>query len=149
MTHLVFVIVLLLAAGFFALVEIQIEGGSGWASDLPTWRVQNRVTRALFGNRAVTGYHLYFQLFILTILHLPFAVGAKFSWTIELRLLAFGALFWVLEDFLWFAFNPTYGIRGFTRERAWWHAANWWGFMPRDYWLFLPLGIGLYLLSYS
>ena len=30
----------LLMAIFFAEVEIQIEGGAGWATSLPTWRIE-------------------------------------------------------------------------------------------------------------
>jgi hypothetical protein len=30
-----------LAAFFFAQVEIQIEGPAGWASSLPTWRIED------------------------------------------------------------------------------------------------------------
>ena len=60
----------------------------------------------------------------------------------------FMILFWIVEDFLWFVFNPAYGIRRFRREDIWWHAQSWWWFMPRDYWLTLPMGVLLYVLSW-
>ena len=45
-------------------------------------------------------------------------------------------------------FNPAYGLWRFTREHAWWHAPSWWGIMPREYWVFTPVGIGLYAASW-
>jgi hypothetical protein len=149
MQHLLFLVFLVITAFLFALVEIQIEGPNGWASALPTWRFESRWSRLLFGNRTITGYHVFFHLFVLSLLHVPYAIGAlQFSIVIELRILAFALLFWVLEDFLWFVCNPDFGIAAFRPERAWWHAPNWWWLMPRDYWLFTPLGIALYVASY-
>lgn len=147
--HVLFAAFLTAASLLFALLEIEIEGPTGWARDLPTWRIENRWTRLLLGARAITGYHVYLQLFILVLLHAPFAFAfIGFSWASEMRILSFALLFWVLEDFLWFVLNPAYGIRGFTRERVWWHAPNWWWIMPRDYWIFAPVGGVLYWLSW-
>ena len=146
--HLLFGTFLLSAALLFALLEIQIEGPDGWAVHLPTWRVENRWTRLIFGARALTGYHVYFHLFLLVVLHTPYALGiASPSIAVELRILSFVLLFWVLEDFLWFVLNPAYGLLAFRRDRIWWHAPDWWWIMPRDYWIFLPLGIAFYVLS--
>jgi|SRR5688572_6335359 len=141
---------LVTVSAVFALLEIQIEGAEGWARQLPTWRIQTPLTTKLLGARAITGYHVYIHVFVFLLAHLPFALRLiPFAWGGELRILAFLVLFWILEDFLWFVFNPAYGVSGFKRERVWWHAQSWWGFMPRDYWLFTPIGIGLYLLSYG
>lgn len=149
MQHLLFAGGLAAAAGLFALLEIQIEGREGWAAGLPTWRIRNAWTGRLLGAREVTGYHVYFQLFVLVMAHLPYLVAAvPPSLALELRILAFLVLFWVLEDFLWFVFNPAYGLRRFRREEIWWHAATWWGFMPRDYWIFTPIGLALYAWSW-
>jgi hypothetical protein len=147
--HILYVVFLIAASALFALLEIEIEGPTGWARNLPTWRVENRWTRVLFGARAITGYHLYSQLFLTVALHTPYAFGfAAPSLSAELRIISFGLLFWVCEDFLWFVFNPAYGARAFNPERIWWHAANWWWIMPRDYWIFTPVGIGFYLWSW-
>lgn len=147
--HLLFAAFLIAAATLFALVEIEIEGPTGWARNLPTWRIENRWTRLIFGARAITGYHVYVQLFLLTLLHAPFAFAfVGFTWARELRILAFALLFWVLEDFLWFVLNPAYGLRAFNRKRIWWHAPNWWWIMPRDYWIFAPAGLALYVVSW-
>ena len=50
-------------------------------------------------------------------------------------------------DFLWFLINPAYGLRGFRKDKIWWHAPTWWWIMPRDYWVFFPLGCVAYGLS--
>jgi hypothetical protein len=57
-------------------------------------------------------------------------------------------LFWVLEDFLWFVLNPAFGLRRFRRDAIWWHAESWWGFMPRDYWIFTPIAVALFAASW-
>lgn len=147
MEHLFFFVYLVATSAIFALLEIQIEGKEGWARGLPTWRIETALTRRLLGARAITGYHVYMHLLVLLLAHVPFAVGVPLTLATEARILAFLVLFWVIEDFLWFVLNPHYGVRGFKRERAWWHAKSWWGFMPRDYWLFIPVGLVLYTLS--
>jgi hypothetical protein len=81
-----FILILVCASAFVALLEIQIEGGAGWA-----------------------------QLFVFSLGHLPYTMGVQPGWSTELRILAFLIFFWVLEDFLWFVFNPEYGIRRFRR----------------------------------
>lgn len=146
--HVLFLLLLLVSAGLFALLEIQVEGVEGWAEELPTWRTRNRWTRLVLGTRPLTGYHLYAFPFVGVLAHVPCGLGVRGSlWTLELRILAFLALFWVLEDFFWFVLNPDYGLRGFRPERAWWHAEHWWGIMPRGCWIGIPLGVGLYAAS--
>jgi hypothetical protein len=138
----------LAAATAFALLEIQIEGGAGWAANLPTWRIENRWTRLFFSRRPLTGYHLYVHLWVLVMAHLPFILGfAAMGWRAEGRILAFLIFFWLAEDFLWFVLNPEFGIRRFTPDHAWWHAPTWWLIAPRDYWVFTPLGALLYWAS--
>ena len=149
MKHILFLIGLAATSAVFALLEIQIEGGEGWAGKLPTWRIQNRWTRLLFGARPVTGYHFYFWLFLVLLAHLPCWLSfTPFSLAAEARIVAFIFLFWITEDFLWFVFNPAYGLRRFRREAIWWHRDSWWVFMPRDYWTFGLAGIALYILSW-
>lgn len=147
--HVLFAGYLFAVSAVFALLEIQIEGTAGWAANLPTWRVETPLTHRLLGARAITGYHVYVHVFVFLLLHAPFLLSlAPFTWPAELRILAFLILFWVLEDFLWFIFHPAYGLRGFRRDRIAWHAETWWGIMPRDYWIFTPIGVGLYIISF-
>ena len=148
MQHSVFIVFLAAAAAAFALLEIQIEGEAGWAASLPTWRRDTWWTRILLGGRPLTGYHLWCHVWAMLAAHAPFGLGLA-DWSVrgELRALAFVILFWILEDFLWFVFNPKYGIRSFRRDRAVWHAHAWWWIMPREYWIFLPTGIALYVAS--
>lgn len=147
--HLVFFASLLGVAAVFARLEIEIEGDAGWASALPTWRIENRWTRLLLGRRPLTGYHLFIHLFVLLFAHLPYALAlVRPSARAELRILAFLILFWILEDFLWFAFHPSFGVRRFRAAHIPWHAANWWWIMPREYWILTPAAVAAYVLSW-
>lgn len=148
--HLVFGVWLLLSAFVMAKLEVHIEGADGWAKNLPTWRLDNRVIRTILGGRVLTGYHLYFHLLVLLLLHAPFTVGAvPFSMGRELRVIAFLILLWLLEDFFWFLINPAYGWRAFRRRHITWHRESWWGFMPREYWIAAPLALWLYAISHT
>ena len=95
--HFLFGGYLFFVSAVFALLEIQIEGGEGWARTLPTWRIETPLTRRLLGARAITGYHVYIHAFVFALAHLPFALRfTPFSWGAELRIIAFLVLFWVL-----------------------------------------------------
>ena len=79
------------------------------------------------------------------LVHLPVAMQlVPWTWGLELRLIAFIILFFIVEDFLWFVLNPAFGIRRFRREHIWWHAPTWWWIMPRDYWVFSVVGMVMY-----
>jgi hypothetical protein len=126
-------------------VEIAIEGPHGWAASLPTWRLPaDHWVSALLG-RVITGYHVWMILFVFSILHMPYLFATP-TWTMELQILSFFCLFWVLEDFLWFVRNPAFGIANFRPEKIWWHKV-WWGFMPRDYYVGVAVGSALYAVS--
>jgi hypothetical protein len=146
--HFAFGAWLLLTAFIMAKLEVHIEGAAGWAQNLPTWRLDNALVRAIMGGRHLTGYHLYFHLLVLLLLHAPFMLGAvSFSLGRELRVIAFLILLWLLEDFFWFVINPAFGWRAFRRKHITWHHESWWGFMPREYWIAAPLGLWLYVIS--
>ena len=53
--HVWFFLMVFASALSFALLEIQIEGRAGWASNLPTWRIENQWTRRFFSARPLTG----------------------------------------------------------------------------------------------
>ena len=148
MNHVFFFTGLFVLSSLLAAMEIQVEGTQGWAASLPTWRMDNRFSKALLSGKPLTGYHFYLFSFVFVFVHLPFFSGLA-PWTLghELRVMAFNFLFWVAEDFLWFIFNPAFGLSKFKREHIWWHAPTWWIIAPRDYWVLTPMGIGLYLIS--
>lgn len=149
MDHALWVGALLVLSFLFAKVEIEIEGGDGWAEKLPTWRVQNRLTDLLYGGRPLTGYHLWVQLFVLVFCHVPFAFGLPITLKNEALVVAFMILFWILEDFLWFVVNPKFGIRKFKASEIWWHRKAWWLVAPREYFVMGALSVFLYLWGRS
>src|SRR3954471_15263898 len=109
--HAIFSAVVVVAAFLFAKVEVHIEGPNGWAANLPTWKIQNKLTDLLYGGRPLTGYHLYMLLFVLTFVHVAFAVGLPWSLKAEALVWSFMILFWIVEDFLWFVINPHFGLK--------------------------------------
>lgn len=148
-THMVFILFLLFSAGVFSLIEIQAEGANGWAANFPTWRLDNNLTKRFMNGKPLTGYHLYFFIFMMMMVHLPYGLGfARPSLAGELRIIAYLILFFIVEDFLWFVFNPAFGLKKFKAEYIWWHAPDWWWIMPSGYWIFVPVGSVLYVLSY-
>lgn len=144
MDHAIFAAAVIVTAWIFAALEIQIEGQAGWAANLPTWRIQNRLTDLFYGGRPLTGYHLYAQLFVLAVVHLPYAVGLPITLRAEALILAYMILFWILEDFLWFVLNPAFGVSRFKKELIWWHQKSWWIVAPREYFIFGALSLVLY-----
>ena len=133
---------------FFAEVEIQIEGAAGWATSLPTWRIEHHWLLDLFwGGRAMTGYHAWVFIFIALIFHFPFLLYGHWSRRMEARVLACIMFFWAAEDGLWFILNPAYGWEKFTPEIVRWHH-HWLGGVPTDYWFALVIGTWLMLRSY-
>jgi len=62
-------------------------------------------------------------------------------------LIGFLILFFLIEDFLWFVLNPSFGLKRFRAQHIWWHAPTWWWIMPRDYWVFGVIGIALYVVG--
>ena len=105
-----------LCATLFSLLEIQIEGKNGWAGKLPTWRMKPRWLRYMPGAwYELTGYHTYLWLLLLSLVHLPY-LFIPFSWGLELLILSFYGLMLGMEDFLWFALNPHYGLKKFKKK---------------------------------
>ena len=124
-----------LMALFFAQTEIQIEGSAGWATNLPTWRIESHWLLDIFwGGRAMTGYHAWVFPFIAMFFHFPFFFMHRWTLRTEARAIGCIILFWMVEDFLWFVLNPAFGIERFSQANIPWHK-NWWGFAPVDYWV--------------
>lgn len=122
-----------------ALFEIQIEGKYGWAEKLPCWRPRSdsfldRIYRRLMNDKILTGYHLSLNGLILVFLHIPFFANPDFSWTLikELEVFSVYFLLTIFWDFLWFVWNPSYGLKRFKSKYIRWHE-KWIGCVPKDY----------------
>jgi hypothetical protein len=137
----------LLLAYFFANVEIQIEGAAGWATSLPTWRIEHHWLLDIFwGGRAMTGYHAWVFPFMGLFFHFPLIFTGHWSWRAEARVLGCVMLFWVSEDFLWFVLNPAYGLAHFGPQWVPWHK-HWLGPAPTDYWASILIAVLFLWLS--
>lgn len=149
MSPAVFFLFLLWISFCAAKVEIAIEGKHGWARDLPTWRLPptSLVSKLFFSDRPATGYHIWLEILAISVFHMAY-IFVPLSWMVELQILAFFCFFCIVEDFLWFAANPAFGIRNFRPEKIWWHKKHWWLIAPRDYYVFLAIGGFLYWLSF-
>lgn len=126
-----------------ALLEIQIEGQHGWARNLPCWRPRPdsfvaKVYAGIMGGKELTGYHIFMFSLPLSILHLPFVAGIKWTLAKELQVVSVYFLFSVIWDFLWFVWNPYYGVERFKPQFVSWHK-KWLGPVPQDY----LIGVGL------
>jgi hypothetical protein len=132
---------------FFAQIEIQIEGGAGWAANLPTWRIEKHWLLDLFwGGRAMTGYHAWTFPFIVLFFHFPLFFMGHWSWQAESRVLSCIMLFWIVEDFLWFVINPAYGLARFSATAVPWHK-HWLWLAPADYWIYMFVAVMLLWFS--
>lgn len=134
-------------ACILALWEIQIEGGDGWAAKLPAWRIEKGWLVKVTGGRPITGYHLFMTVFLVSIVHLPLFF-TLWSWRLECLLFGFYLGMVLLEDFLWFVFNPHYGIKSFRKGKIPWHR-GWWGPVPSFYWILLIIAIVLLYYGHS
>ena len=120
-----------------AILEIQIEGKYGWAEKLPCWRktdfgkIFRFFNEVINDGRPLTGYHLALNLVWISVWHLTF-IFIPWNAPAELFICGVIMLFYTLEDFLWFVFNPHYGIRKFKKGGFWWHK-TWLGPVPSWY----------------
>ena len=137
----------LLTAGLHARMEIEIEGPNGWAANLPTKRYDTKLSRLIFGV-PITRYHLVMMATVFAFAHLPALVVHPWTVQHELFVLGYAILHFCLEDFLWFAFNPAFGVKKFTHENIWWHS-RWFLGLPLAYWTGIPAATLLLALAYQ
>ena len=130
-----------------AAIEIEIEGGVGWAERLPTWYLKRGKTGKVYGlvmgKRPLTGYHVYAFTIPMLILHLPYVSGVDWTLAGELRTIAIYFVVAVVWDYLWFVLNPAYTVQRFRRGNVWWFEVPWLWRFPRDYYLSWLLSIAL------
>jgi hypothetical protein len=127
-----------------AQLEIQIEGKHGWAERLPTWRWQSEAVLRWVG-KPVTGYHVFLQLFLLLVIHLPL-MYTGFSLEREAELISLFFLLVVFWDFLWFVCNPHFGLSRFGPGQVWWFR-SWFLGLPTPYYSGLGVSLVVYLAA--
>lgn len=147
-------LVLWLWAFGLAGIEIEIEGGVGWAERLPTWyRKRGRLGKVygwVMGQRPLTGYHVFAFTIPMLLLHLPYVSGVDWTFEGELVTVATYFVLAVVWDYLWFVLNPAYTVRRFRRGNVWWFEVPWIWRFPLDYymgWLLSVVLVGLAALS--
>ena len=116
-------------------MEVEMEGKHGWAVNLPT--------SCAFGGW--TWYHIAMNIIVLlTVLPVTrvynaalYAPWANYVATAILFVFRAGVWF-AVEDVFWFAINPNYGMKKYTKEDIWWHADKaWWAGTILHNWLLL------------
>jgi hypothetical protein len=132
-------------------IEIEIEGGYGWAERLPTWYFKRgwfgRVFGLAMGGRPLTGYHVFAFTIPLLVLHFPFVMGADWSLAAELRVFATYFVVASVWDYLWFVLNPAYTVPRFRRGKVWWFEVPWVWRFPLDYYVSFAVSIGFAALA--
>lgn len=137
----------IISAVLLSLFEIQTEGKNGWAKKLPTWKYSFDFLDSFPGFRGpVTGYHIYLFTMILVMFHMPF-LFMRWDFRTEIIILSSYTLMVALEDFLWFVFNPHYGLKNFTERKIPWHE-DWLGPVPLQYIYVLILWVVLFSLGF-
>jgi hypothetical protein len=136
-----YLVFMLFMAFILAMWEIQIEGEHGWAAKLPCWRIEKGWISKITGTRPITGYHFFMSIFMIGMIHLPLFF-VPWTWRLEFLLFGFYIGMVFIEDFLWFVFNPGYGIKKFRKGKIWWHK-TWWGPVPSLYYILLVLTVVL------
>lgn len=136
----------LLMALFFAEVEIQIEGAAGWAAQLPTWRIEQHWLLDIFwGGRPMTGYHAWVFSFMALAFFAPLVFNGRWHWREAALALSGLMLFWIVEDFLWFLLNPSFGWTRFAPAHVPWHK-HWWNGAPVDYWTAVCMTVAILVI---
>ena len=134
----------IIAAVFWAFYEIQIEGKNGWAKELPTWKIKNPFMK-MVDWPYVDGYHLWLFILSLFIFHFPYFLSHPLNIFNELTILINYILFVTLEDFFWFVFNPSWGIKKFLTKTIPWQKKKILGF-PKNYFVAVLIITILFLI---
>ena len=123
MSHVGFLVFIVLYSFIKAYFEVQIEGRHGWAEKLPTWKWgPNKYTRIFMGDRPLTGYHcgLWSVEFLLPLF--PFIGGlVEWEWRFVFAYFSLLLLAGGLEDYLWAKFN---GLE-FNKNNLPWFEGRW------------------------
>lgn len=116
------------SALIYALIEIELEGKNGWCEKIPT-------ARNVIGT--FTLYHIYMILFLMIMISMIFIPRfyiacntSEFTpWSAVCCFVFYVVAWFLLEDFLWFVFNPYYTLCKYNKEEVKWHT-QWVGAVP-------------------
>jgi len=104
-------------ATLWAWMEIEIEGKSGLAVNLPTGC-------AFLG---WTWYHVSMNIIVLLVLHRALrSVQRSAGWQQCVLFTLYAFAWFVDEDVMWFVMNPSYGITKYRKTDIPWHANKSW-----------------------
>lgn len=117
------ILYILTHATIFSWLEVEMEGKHGWAVNLPT--------SCAFGGW--TWYHIAMNMIVLlTIAGCTQLYDGVFKWNYS-KYVATGVLYvfrvavwFCVEDIMWFVINAQYGIRRYTKNDVFWHADKIW-----------------------
>ena len=96
----------------YSLLEIELEAKEGWCKNLPTPVVLGKFTL----------YHVLMNIIVIITL-LKVYVKNKDDLA---KGIFYIALWFLVEDFMWFVMNPYYKIEKYKKEYIWWHARSEW-----------------------
>lgn len=141
---------LCILATVFCCVEIESEGRYGWADKMPTWYRAGHWYNKPFGNRPITGYHVFMFTLPVLIFHAHFAMGMPWSWEAESTVWSRYFIFCVVWDYYWFILNPFYEGK-FKKTEIWWHAQDHWvaGRIPMAYAAQLVAAVAIPAIQYG
>lgn len=127
----------------FAYSEAVLEGEEGWARDKKCWRFRT------IKNYDYTSYHLvtYYILFPILIIFLPLAVSgfdSKLFWLLVASYLI-GS---ILEDFMWFVFNPVRSFSTWNHKDTTWYPWVKIGKFATPWSYLIKLALGVMILIY-
>ena len=102
----------------YSLIEIEVEGKYGWMEKAYSVGVLKT------GGKNFTVYHIY--MILVLILIYAYLTNLRMDMKSIGRFLFHITLFLLLEDFLWFVFNPHYTLEKYSKDEIWWHADQPW-----------------------
>ena len=102
----------------YSLIEIEVEGKYGWMEKAYSVGVVKS------GGKNFTLYHIYMILSLVLIY--AYLTDLKMNIDSIGFFLFHITLFLLLEDFLWFVFNPHYTLKKYKKDEIWWHAEQPW-----------------------
>ena len=98
----------LLTSLVYSLIEVELEGKNGWMTKIPTAKV------VYMGGKHMTLYHIYMILMIT--LSVGYQNNMQYTIPSFLYSASYVFLFLLLEDFLWFVFNPYFTIKRYKKH---------------------------------